>query len=137
MQEDQQIMDLLSGVSQADVPLQASTGLNNIPSNWYKIFKVINPSSQKPNMHFKCLFNGCNKVFKKSCNLKDHFRKHTGERPFKCNVCLNAFSQLGNLKKHKLIIHGESAEQFDRERRSQWIQDTQPELVQQVPQQPV
>ena len=54
---------------------------------------------------FKCTIDGCNKLFNKSCNLRDHFRMHSGERPFKCPVCDCNFSQRGNLARHIQAIH--------------------------------
>lgn len=54
---------------------------------------------------FECLHPGCGSVFKKSCNLRDHFRKHTGARPFSCSVCHKEFTQSGNLGRHLKNVH--------------------------------
>lgn len=48
----------------------------------------------------------CWKAFAHSTALKLHTRRHTGEKPFACILCDNAsFSQLPHLKKHMLCIH--------------------------------
>jgi len=59
--------------------------------------------------YYRCSFNDCNKIFPKECNLKDHIRIHTGERPYKCNFkgCDKSFSQHGNLKKHEKVHMGD------------------------------
>lgn len=49
---------------------------------------------------FKCLFPGCDKFFTKRSNLTQHMHIHTGERPFRCDVCGSSFRQRGNLTKH-------------------------------------
>jgi hypothetical protein len=49
-----------------------------IPEHWHETIKMRNPETCRVKLIFKCCFSGCNSVFKKSCNLRDHFRKHTG-----------------------------------------------------------
>ncbi|KAI8622336.1 hypothetical protein BC830DRAFT_1076512 [Chytriomyces sp. MP71] len=36
---------------------------------------------------FKCSWEGCDKVFRESYNLKSHFFLHANVRPFKCQYC--------------------------------------------------
>lgn len=56
-------------------------------------------------LFFRCRIKGCNSLFKKSCNLRDHFRKHTREKPFQCARCSRTFSQSGNLGRHLRNVH--------------------------------
>ena len=46
--------------------------------------------------------NICYKTFACRSALDIHYRSHTKERPFKCEVCDRAFSTKGNMKQHML-----------------------------------
>lgn len=52
---------------------------------------------------FSCLL--CNYTSGIATNIKRHVRLHTGERPFKCNICNKLFNQKSNLKNHHILVH--------------------------------
>ena len=47
---------------------------------------------------FSCEF--CSKAFTEVWALKKHKRLHTGERPYKCKHCPKSFADSSNLTKH-------------------------------------
>ncbi|KAG8967632.1 Strongly-conserved Zn-finger binding protein (TFIIIA) [Tulasnella sp. 419] len=49
---------------------------------------------------FKCSWEGCNKAYKKPARLAEHIRSHTGERPFKCQVCQKTYLRKSHLDAH-------------------------------------
>lgn len=77
---------------------------DGVPSTHYRIYKV-QQSKKGWIKKYQCLFGECRMEFSKSCHLRNHFRKHTGFKPFSCPICEQPFSQLGNKNKHMLTIH--------------------------------
>ena len=65
---------------------------SGVPREWHETVQVKHLKTQRVKLYFKCKHAGCKSVFKKSCNLRDHFRKHTGQRPFTCAMCLKTFT---------------------------------------------
>ena len=63
-----------------------------IPSEWHETIKVFNEDTKRAKLYFRCKIRGCDSVFRKSCNLRDHFRKHTSTRPFQCEICNKQFT---------------------------------------------
>ena len=52
---------------------------------------------------YKC--DVCDNAFIKIGNLKQHMRVHTGDKPFQCSMCSKTFSQSCNLQMHKRRLH--------------------------------
>lgn len=58
---------------------------------------------------FRCMFEGCGRLYTTHHHLKVHERSHTGDRPFKCDSpgCGKAFATGYGLKSHTRVHTGE------------------------------
>ncbi|KYN44817.1 Krueppel-like factor 5 [Trachymyrmex septentrionalis] len=54
-------------------------------------------SGEKP---YQCTWEGCTWKFARSDELTRHYRKHTGQKPFKCHLCQRSFSRSDHLSLH-------------------------------------
>ncbi|KAM9777906.1 BAF chromatin remodeling complex subunit BCL11B a [Neosynchiropus ocellatus] len=69
------------------------------------------PSSKDSRRCDTCEF--CGKVFKNCSNLTVHRRSHTGERPYKCELCSYACAQSSKLTRH-MKTHGQHGKEVYR-----------------------
>jgi len=53
----------------------------------YETFLVYNHATRRQNINYRCRFQDCNLVFNKICNIKSHMRKHSGVKPYVCDIC--------------------------------------------------
>ena len=65
--------------------------------------QVYNPRTKRMNKLITCLYQGCERKFTKTWNILDHFKTHTGDKPYQCVNCQKSFSQKGNLSKHRRL----------------------------------
>ncbi|CAI4048584.1 hypothetical protein SKDZ_13G3080 [Saccharomyces kudriavzevii ZP591] len=58
--------------------------------------------------NYRCVgYPDCNMSFNRAEHLARHIRKHTGEKPFQCNICLKFFSRIDNLRQHQSSVHSD------------------------------
>ena len=90
--KDELLMQKLDEIDESVRSGKQHKTFEGIPKQWHQTIRVKNPDTQRVKLFFKCKYPQCGSVFKKSCNLRDHFRKHTGLRPFKCPFCQKTFT---------------------------------------------
>jgi len=49
---------------------------------------------------FRCTWPECDWRFARSDELRRHYRKHTGDKPYVCRVCETAFARSDHLTLH-------------------------------------
>ncbi|KAG0213341.1 homeodomain transcription factor ste12 [Mortierella sp. GBA30] len=58
-------------------------------------------NSSGPSRSYACPVQPCGRLFKRLEHLKRHWRTHTLERPYACNICSKRFSRSDNLAAHR------------------------------------
>lgn len=100
-----------------DVSLQEKDFFFNKPKNFkvkeakkaelseykYSVCYKFNEESWRNLRYYICEYDNCGRLFNKTWNFIDHVRIHTGDKPFRCEVCNRGFAQKGNLNKHKRL----------------------------------
>lgn len=56
--------------------------------------------AQRGARRYPCSYPGCSKSYYKPSRLSEHYRSHTGERPFVCNECGNSYLRETHLHAH-------------------------------------
>ncbi|KAI8372113.1 hypothetical protein BD560DRAFT_395200 [Blakeslea trispora] len=64
------------------------------------------PIQKKSASLFRCTYEGCEKTFTRTYNLKSHLRTHTDQKPFACCKCSKAFARQHDRNRHEKLHTG-------------------------------
>ncbi|XP_038047541.1 B-cell lymphoma/leukemia 11A-like [Patiria miniata] len=78
----------------------AAAGPQNPPKKKGYHYQIFSPRFKSPFSPKVKACEFCGKTFKFQSNLIVHRRSHTGEKPYKCQLCDHACSQASKLKRH-------------------------------------
>ena len=53
----------------------------------------------------RCAQQGLFKVFKTKQRVERHRLTHTGEKPYKCEICTKGFTQKEHMRRHVFTVH--------------------------------
>ena len=59
-----------------------------------------------------CKCHLCDEAFTESGSLKNHLRVHIGEKTYKCHLCNDSFSDFRNLQRHKRHLHSNTTDEL-------------------------
>ena len=89
--------------SEEEIDLEENSNEENQPSS-----STMNMERKRAKPHiyyYECDYQGCDQLFTRKWNMKQHVRTHTGETPFICEECGNEFKHSGILKTHRMYKH--------------------------------
>lgn len=89
------------GYGQADSQEEDKEDNNLLEVHPYEIKYILNKKTNRKLKRMVCKVPGCDKIFEKKWNFKDHIRMHMGLTPYICKECGKSFTQRGNLVKHE------------------------------------
>lgn len=76
----------------------------NLPTSGFPAcYDVLQSGSSNSSYNNICTVCGKNLLF--ASKLKEHMRSHTGERPYKCELCSYRATQTGALRRHIRSVH--------------------------------